>query len=262
MRAVDLGTGPEGGSPAAGSKPAAAKKGSVLWDTVVVLVVALVLSVLVRTFLVQAFWVPSGSMLPTLQINDRILVSKLTGANIARGDVVVFADPGGWLPPTEPPTGPTAVARSVLTWVGLLPANAGDDLVKRVIGLPGDHVVCCDVQGRIQVNGISLDEPYLAPGGTDQVRFNVLVPPGRIFVLGDNRPRSEDSRYHLDIANGTVPLADVVGPVIAVVWPIGDWSRLSPPAAFADVPAPGAPGAPPSPAPTRGGQSGGGVGPG
>jgi signal peptidase I len=104
--------------------------------------------------------------------------------------------------------------------------------------MPGDHVVCCDVQGRIQVNGVSLNEPYLAPGGTDQVRFDVLVPAGRIFVLGDNRARSEDSRYHLDVVDGTVPLDDVVGPVMAVVWPISDWGRLPPPATFATVPAP------------------------
>jgi signal peptidase I len=248
MRSADVGTESEGGGPpptgGAAPKSIRAKKGSAWWDTVVVLVVALLLSVLVRTFLVQAFWVPSGSMLPTLQINDRILVSKLTGADIKRGDVVVFADPGGWLPPATPDSGPSAALRSVLTWVGLLPTDAGDDLVKRVVGLPGDHVVCCDVQGRIQVNGVSLDEPYLAPGGTDQVRFNVLVPAGRIFVLGDNRARSEDSRYHLDVMNGTVPLADVVGPVMAVVWPVSDWNHLSPPAAFATVPA--ATGSPPA----------------
>lgn len=265
MRSLDLGTGPDGGTPrstAPVSKRPAGKKGSALWDTVVVLVVALVLSVLVRTFLVQAFWVPSGSMLPTLQINDRILVSKLTGTDIQRGDIVVFSDPGGWLPPSEPGSGPSAAVRSVLTWIGLLPANAGDDLVKRVIGMPGDHVVCCDVQGRITVNGVALDEPYLAPGGTDQVRFDVLVPAGRIFVLGDNRPRSEDSRYHLDVQNGTVPLSDVVGPVIAVVWPISDWTRFTPPATFAQIPSPTATSPPPSPAPSHSGQSGGPVGPG
>lgn len=264
MRSVDVGTESEGGGPPTGGtarRPVPAKKGSACWDTVVVLVVALLLSVLVRTFLVQAFWVPSGSMLPTLQINDRILVSKLTGTDIKRGDVVVFADPGGWLPPSEPGSGPSAAVRSLLTWVGLLPTDAGDDLVKRVVGLPGDHVVCCDVQGRIQVNGVSLDEPYLAPGGTDQVRFDLLVPAGRIFVLGDNRARSEDSRYHLDVQNGTVPLSDVVGPVMAVVWPISDWNRLPPPAVFATVPAPT--GSPPAstapsstPAPTGSGGTG------
>jgi signal peptidase I len=235
-----VGTGPDSqsGQSSPGAKEPRAKKGNACVDTAVVLVVALVLSVLVRTFLVQAFYVPSGSMLPTLQINDRILVSKLTGPNVVRGDIVVFADPGGWLPPSAPETGPAELLRSVLTWVGLLPADAGADLVKRVIGVGGDHVVCCDAQGRIQVNGVSLDEPYLAPGGTAQVQFNVIVPAGRIFVLGDNRARSEDSRYHLATANGTVPLSDVVGPVIAIVWPAADWTRVSPPPTFATIPAP------------------------
>ena len=130
------------------------------------LIVALLLSVLTRTFLVQAFYVPSGSMLPTLQLQDRILASKLTGGDVQRGDIVVFADPGGWLPPAVPVGGVTGAVRTALTWVGLLPSDADDNLVKRVIGLGGDRVVCCDSKNRIEVNGSPLIEPYLAPGGT------------------------------------------------------------------------------------------------
>ncbi len=218
------------------------RKGGALRDTVIVLAIALALSFLVRTFLVQAFYVPSQSMLPTLQVDDRILASRITGSDVVRGDVVVFTDPGGWLPPPRSPGGAVGALRTVLTWVGLLPSDADDNLVKRVIGLGGDRVRCCDAKGRIVVNGDPLDEPYLAPGGTDQVRFDIVVPPGRMFVMGDNRAHSEDSRFHLEKANGTVPLANVVGPVIAIVWPIGHWQRIGPPPTFTTVPAPTAPG--------------------
>jgi signal peptidase I len=234
------------------------KKGGLLRDTVIVLLTALLLSVVTRTFLVQAFYVPSGSMLPTLQLEDRILASKITGSGVQRGDVVVFSDPGGWLPPAPAESGLTGDVRTLLTWIGLLPSDADDNLVKRVIGLGGDHVACCDKQGRIDVNGTPLDEPYLAPGGTDQVRFDIVVPPGRMFVMGDNRAHSEDSRFHLDEDEGTVPLADVVGPVIAVVWPVGHWQRFSPPPTFAQVPAAAPPAAaePPEPAASPGPGSG------
>ncbi len=208
-------------------------------DTVIVLVVALLLSVLTRTFLVQAFYVPSGSMLPTLQLDDRILASKHTGSDVQRGDIVVFQDPGGWLPPVQHAGGLSGAIRTGLTWIGLLPSDSDDNLVKRVIGLGGDRVACCDAQGRITVNGHPLDEPYLAPGGTDQVRFDVLVPQGRMFVLGDNRGHSEDSRFHLDEYDGTVPTANIVGPVVATVWPVSSWQRFSPPPTFAGVPPPG-----------------------
>jgi signal peptidase I len=218
-----------------------AKKGGALRDTVIVLAVALLLSVLTRTYLAQAFYVPSGSMIPTLQINDRILASKLTGSGVVRGDIVVFTDPGGWLPPAVPQSGLGGAVRGGLTFIGLLPSDADDNLVKRVIGLGGDRVACCDKQGRITVNGQPLDEPYLAPGGTEQVEFDVVVPEGRMFVMGDNRGHSEDSRFHLQVAEGSVPLADVVGPVFATVWPISRWEGHSPPPTFATIPAPSQP---------------------
>lgn len=235
-------------APAGGAK----KGGGLFRDTVVVLLTALLLSVLTRTFLVQAFYVPSGSMLPTLQLEDRILASKITGSGVQRGDIVVFSDPGGWLPPPLPDSGLTGDVRTVLTWIGLLPSDADENLVKRVIGLGGDHVSCCDKQGRIDVNGKALMEPYLAPGGTDQVKFDIVVPPDRMFVMGDNRAHSEDSRFHLDTDSGTVPLANVVGPVIAVVWPIGHWQRFSPPPTFAQLPAAPAAAEPPESGPGPG----------
>jgi signal peptidase I len=203
-------------------------------DTAVIVIIALVLSSLVRTFLFQAFYVPSGSMLPTLQLNDRIVVSKLTGSHVERGDLVVFRDPGGWLTPTVEPTGLAGGLRSFLTLVGLLPSDSGDDLVKRVVGMPGDRVVCCNAQQQITINGVALNEPYLAPGGTAQVQFDITVPADRIFVMGDHRGDSEDSRFHLQVANGTVPLANVVGPVIAVVWPLERFQRFSVPDTFAN----------------------------
>jgi signal peptidase I len=197
--------------------------------------VALILSILVRTFLAQAFYVPSSSMENTLLVQDRIIVSKLTTqfTGVQRGEIVVFTDPGGWLPPTVPATGAAGVVRNGLMWIGLLPSDTGEDLVKRVIGVGGDHIVCCDAKQRITVNGVPLDETYLKPGGgTAQVRFDVTVPEGRYFVMGDNRGDSSDSRFHLDVEEGTVPRANIVGRVVAVIWPASRWSGEPIPAIF------------------------------
>lgn len=205
-------------------------------EVVVVLVVATLLSVLVRTFVAQAFFVPSGSMEPTLDIGDRIIASRITGPGVQRGDIVVFTDPGGWLPPATPEGGLRGLVQGALEWVGLAPSQ--DHLVKRVIGLGGDHVVCCTDQGQISVNGVALDEPYIASGRTDQVRFDVTVPADSMFVMGDNRGHSEDSRFHLDENAGAVPLDDVVGPVLFTWWPVGRAQRFAPPPTFARIPAP------------------------
>jgi len=212
------------------------KGGSLIKELLLIVGVALVLSVLVRTFVAQAFFVPSSSMEDTLLIQDRILASKLStdfgGTN--RGEIVVFTDPGDWLPAPELPEGASGVVRNALMFVGLLPSDTGEDLVKRVIGVGGDRIVCCDADGRITVNGVALDESaYLKPGSTtDQVRFDVLVPDGRVFVMGDNRGDSSDSRYHLQEANGTVSLDSVVGRVVAVVWPASRWSGEPVPTTF------------------------------
>jgi signal peptidase I len=212
--------------------------GHALKETGIVLVAALVLSVLVRAFLVQAFYVPSASMEDTLLPSDRILASKITTrlSGVDRGEVVVFQDPGGWLPPPPPPPGGLRGAlRSGLEFVGLLPSDTGQDLVKRVVGIGGDRVKCCDKQGRIVLNGVALDEPYIKPGdATDQVRFDVTVPDGGVFVMGDNRSDSRDSRYHLDENDGAVPVDNVVGRVVLVVWPFDRFATVPIPDTFGD----------------------------
>ncbi|TAK68097.1 MAG: signal peptidase I, partial [Actinomycetota bacterium] len=209
-----------------------------LSEIVVVVAGAMVVSVLVRALLVQAFYVPSPSMEDTLLPSDRILASKLSTrlGGVNRGDIVVFSDPGGWLPPS---TASPGVAASVLSWLGLAASPSDQDLVKRVIGVAGDRVACCDADGRILLNGKALDESYLPPGTTtDQVLFDVTVPAGTVFVMGDNRGDSRDSRYHLRENNGGVPLDDVVGQVVAVIWPADRWAAVDVPPTFDDIPSP------------------------
>lgn len=206
---------------AAEKRPRKQKKPSLLREIISVVGVALVLSVLVRTFLIQAFYVPTASMEDTLVVNDRIVVSKIstkiTGVN--RGDVVVFHDPGNWLGEGFINPYDTTIGRA-LQFVGIVPANSGKDLVKRVIGVGGDVIECCDANGAIVVNGKATAETYIKSGSrTDQVTFNVLVPQGNIFVMGDNRSNSEDSRFHQDLNSGMVPLTEVVGRVVVRIWP-------------------------------------------
>ena len=183
---------------------------------------ALVLSILVRTFLIQAFYVPSASMEDTLQENDRIIVSKISTrfTGIDRSNVIVFHDPGGWLGEGFPNPYDTPVGR-VLQAVGIVPSNSGNDLVKRVIGVANDQVECCDASGRVTVNGVAIADSYMKEGITsDQVTFSVLVPEGNVFVMGDNRGNSEDSRFHLDKNNGMVPVEEIIGRVAMRIWPI------------------------------------------
>lgn len=192
-----------------------------------ILVAALVISTLVKTLLVQAFVIPSGSMEDTLQLQDRIMVSKLVPmvTDVKRGDVVVFLDPGDWLPPTVEETGWKKTLNDTLTFIGVRPQDAGHHLVKRVIGIGGDHVQCCDTQGRLQVNGISVDEPYLKPGSMpSEIYFDVTVPEGKLWVMGDNRANSEDSRAHQNAQDGGfVPVKNVVGRAFVIMWP---WDRM------------------------------------
>jgi len=212
-------------------------------EVVVVLSMALLLSLLIKTFLVQAFFIPSPSMEQTLITGDRVLVNKLVPGpmQLERGDVVVFRDPGGWLSPTAPqPESPLrSGVRSGLTFVGLLPQDSGEHLIKRVIGLPGDHVTCCDSQGRLVVNGVPIDEPYLFPGDSpSEQTFDVTVPATSLWVMGDHRRLSADSRVHPDSpTRGFVPLEDVVGEAFVVVWPFERAGGLSiPPTVFDAVP--------------------------
>jgi len=199
------------------------KRPSLGRELVTVVGTALILSILVRTFLVQAFYVPSASMKDTLQENDRIIVSKISTrlTGIDRSNVIVFHDPGGWLGEGFPNPYDTPVGR-VLQAIGIVPSNSGNDLVKRVIGVANDRVECCDLEGRITVNGVANDASFTKDGVTsDQVTFSVLVPEGNVFVLGDNRGNSEDSRFHLDKNNGMVPVEEIIGRVSMRIWPIG-----------------------------------------
>ena len=211
-------------------------------ETVIVVAIALALSLLVKTFLVQAFFIPSQSMEDTLLIGDRVIVSKLTPGPfpLERGDVVVFVDPGGWLGPTEAAPQPGPIRRA-LAFVGLLPNDSNNHLIKRVIGMPGDHVVCCDSSGKITINGQPITETYVREGSVPSERdFDIRVPAGRVWVMGDNRQESEDSRFHDDGKGnrGSVPISLVTGRAVAVVWPLSHASRLTRPGeVFAGVPA-------------------------
>ncbi len=201
-------------------------------ELVLLLAVALLLSLAIKTWFVQMFFVPSESMEPLLLVDDRIVVQKVSywgGGEVDRGDVVVFEDPGGWLQDTQEPQGP----RKILAAVGLYPS--GGHLVKRVIGVGGDKVACCDSEGRVTVNGVALDEAsYLPPGVAPSDRgFSVRVPKGRIWLMGDNRSNSEDSRFHRDLpGDGTVSVDRVVGKVWAVVWPLRHIDHLTTPETF------------------------------
>jgi signal peptidase I len=208
-----------------------------LRDLVVIVVVAVLASFLIKTFLIRSFYIPSASMQNTLQVGDRILVNELVPGLIPlqRGDVVVFTDPGGWLhnDPVPAPSDPVSAAGEwVLSLVGLSTQDANDHLVKRVIGLPGDHVTCCNALGQMSVNGVPLKEPYavLQPGSSavSGTAFDVTVPKDRLWVMGDNRYDSADSRYNRDTpSKGFVPVSDVVGRAFVISWPLSHWSWLS-----------------------------------
>ncbi|MEI6693410.1 MAG: signal peptidase I [Actinomycetes bacterium] len=210
----------------------------------IILIVALVLSSLVRTFAFQAFWIPSGSMENTLLPEDRILVSKLSTefGDVKRGQVIVFSDPTDWLS-----GGFNAGnvfqrgARSTLSFVGLAASPSDRDLVKRVIGVGSDHVVCCDPSGRVSVNGKALDEKsYIFPGDTPSDEpFDVTVPQGQLWVMGDHRSASGDSRYHQNDPGGPfVPVSKVIGRGVWVGWPLSRWSLVRVPETFSQIPAP------------------------
>ena len=201
------------------------------------MVIALLLAVVIKTYAIQAFFIPSGSMENTLEINDRVLVNKLVYdvRSIHRGDIVVFNGDGSWDPGTVPASTNFAVkfADGFASMFGF--GHPGDILIKRVIGLPGDHVACCDAEGRVTVNGVPLTEgSYLYPGDDpSEIRFNIVVPPGRLWVMGDHRFISDDSRDHLgDPGGGTVPESAVVGRAFVIIWPPSRWRFLPIPATF------------------------------
>ena len=176
----------------------------------------------------------------SLLVGDRVVVSKLTPGplDLHHGDVVVFKDPGTWLPAVEDPGdgGLRRALRTTLTFVGLLPQDSGEHLIKRVIGLPGDTVVCCDAQKRLTVNGVALDETYLYPNDEPSLQtFTVTVPKDSLWVMGDHRSVSKDSR--LNPQAPFVPVSNVVGKAFVVVWPLGHAGGVAGPGeTFARVP--------------------------
>ena len=202
------------------------RKGSLLREFPILIIVALAVSIVIKTFLVQFFYIPSGSMENTLQINDRVAVNKVPfiGKSIKRGDVVVFRDPDNWLP--EPYVGDQnkflALVKDGFVAVGVLPNPAKQYLVKRVIGVAGDKVECCSKDKKLMINGVEIDEPYIFAGNTaSDTNFNVTVPAGKVWVMGDHRGASADSRFHQDdINNGMVPTSKITGKVVGIIWPI------------------------------------------
>jgi len=227
--------------PDAGTRPAQGvrqRKRRSFWRELPILIaVALLLAVIIKTYAIQAFFIPSGSMENTLEINDRVLVNKIVYhiRGIHRGDIVVFNGDGSWDPGTVPTNG-NVVQQFFNGFASMFGfGHPGDILIKRVIGLPGDHVACCDAQGRVTVNGVPLNEqPYLYPDSAPSLtRFSIVVPPGRLWVMGDNRYYSDDSRDHMgDPGGGTVPESAVVGRAFVIIWPPSRWRFLPIPATF------------------------------
>jgi signal peptidase I len=208
------------------------RKRTFLQEFPVLIVVALVVSLFIKTFVVQFFFIPSGSMENTLQIDDRVAVNRIPfiANDIKRGDVVVFRDPDNWLPAADLGDSPFVIAKvkSALVAVGVLPNPAKQYLVKRVVGVAGDRVICCTTTGKITVNGQEMIEPYIFAGNVpSDMNFDVTVPKGKLWVMGDHRGASADSRFHQeDINKGFVPLNRITGRVLAVIWPIKNISLV------------------------------------
>ncbi len=228
--------------------PRRARRLSWLTEFVVLVAVAVVIALVVKTYVVQPFLIPTGSMEDTLLVNDKVLVNKLVGhiSQIHRGDILVFDGAGNWDPPVAAISDP--LDRIYRNFLSLFGDDSGQtDYIKRVIGLPGDHVACCTAQGLVTVNGVPLHESsYLYPGSQPSaIKFSVVVPPGRIWVMGDNRGDSSDSRLHdCGISgaacvpwdrDGTIPESSVIGRAILVIWPISRIRVLSVPSTFSQA---------------------------
>nr|WP_235834127.1 signal peptidase I [Actinomadura logoneensis] len=241
----------EPGSPAPAAEPEEEpdgkrkkKQGSFLKELPVLIGVALVLALVIKAFVVQAFYIPSGSMENTLQIGDRVLVNKIVyhTRDIARGDVVVFNGLDSWDPEvrvSKPGNPVSKVVRAIGSAFGVAPNEK--DYIKRVIGIPGDHVKCCDAQGRVTVNGVPLDEKsYLYTDASSHVQnkpsidpFDATVGPGQLWVMGDHREASSDSRWHRgDRGGGTIPVDHVIGRAFVIVWPLNRIDTLPIPGTF------------------------------
>jgi signal peptidase I len=224
------------------------RKGRSIWRELPILIVAaLVVALLIKSFVVQAFYIPSGSMENTLQVGDKILVNKLVYdfRSIKPGDIIVFNGVGSWnsAPPTSRPATNFLARAYDATLRPLFHAIAGlfgtpvgqTDYVKRVIGVPGDHVACCNAHGQVTVNGVALHErSYIFPGDVpSQERFSITVPPGRLWVMGDHRDDSDDSRLRQSRpGRGTIPESKVTGRAFVIVWPVSRWRFLPIPDTF------------------------------
>jgi signal peptidase I len=229
------------------------KKQLPIWqETILLIGVALLLAIGIKAFFLQAFYIPSQSMEPGLIVNDRIVVQKVSywgDGEPERGDVVVFKDPGEWLGP-EDSKGPDGLFTKTMAKIGLYPT--GGHLVKRVIGIGGDHVVCCDKKGQLSINGHAMDEKaYVKQDGTEcaapmiSCDLDVRIPDGYLLVMGDNRGNSQDSTAHMcqdpkleqcSPTRGLVKEELVVGKVWALVWPYDRFERSHRPDVFEDVP--------------------------
>ena len=223
---------PDTSAPAVKAK----KKKSFGRELLTIVVAAAVLTLLVKAFVIQVYRIPSASMENTLQIGDRVLVNKVVYhfRDIARGDVVVFSGQDSWGPDAPPPTSNPVVRvfDDVLSGLGLHTDQTY--YIKRVIGLPGDHVACC-TDGKVTVNGVPLDEgQYLFPGNPSSTfKFSAVVPPGHLWVMGDHRSDSDDSRYHPgDPGGGAIPENEVVGRAFLIIWPPSQLRDLPIPTTF------------------------------
>jgi signal peptidase I len=233
--------------PGPGSRSQSRKRRSFWRELPVLLVVALAIALVIKTFVVQAFYIPTGSMQNTLDIGDKVLVNKLVYhfRSIQPGDIIVFNGDGSWEPePTSGTPSSDPVVRlydatldplfhSIAGLFGTAPGQ--EDFIKRVIGVPGDHVACCNASGDVTVNGVALHEQsYLYPGNPPSMqRFSITVPPGRLWVMGDHRSISWDSRGHMqDPGDGTIPENMVIGRAFMIVWPPSRWRILPIPSTF------------------------------
>jgi signal peptidase I len=218
-------------------------KKSSWWDIPVTLAIAVGVVLVITTFIVKPFSIPSGSMENTLLVGDRVLVNRMVYhfRDVERGDVIVFDGTDSFVPAGDKPQrNPISGA---LTWVGQslgLIQPDSTDFIKRVIGVAGDRVVCCDVEGRITINGVALDESYLYPDDVPSYdQFDVVVPEGKLWVMGDHRSNSADSRSHMgDPGGGFVPTSKVIGRGMVVLWPPSELKVLGIPPEFDSIPAP------------------------
>ncbi|WP_246126256.1 signal peptidase I [Nesterenkonia populi] len=214
---------------------------SMLIEAAIIIGLAVLISFIVKTFLLRAFYIPSESMEPALEVDDRIVVNLLAPGpmDLDRGDVVVFEDTRQWWGPDQAPE--TNPAQDAMIFIGLMPDTSSHYVVKRIVGLGGDTVECCDEQGRILVNGEPIDEPYISPGRSpSDSEFSVEVPEDHVWLLGDNRGASADSRAHVHEPDaGAVPVDDVIGRHMSTVWPFSRFGGgVSDNEPFSDVPEP------------------------